>query len=73
MKTTDFESGALMAVSIYLNLYDNPSQAASVLNEMGLQTADCSELSVFDKLNLRKVNGERNGKIALTGLEIEGE
>jgi hypothetical protein len=65
---TDFESGALIAVSVLVATHGQLVAAADVLNEMGLHNADCSDLSDYDKSNLRKVHGELRGKIQLRGL-----
>jgi hypothetical protein len=67
-KLGEFEHGALMAVSLLIATHGETVAAADVLNEMGLQTADCSELDDYDKANLRKVQGAR-GRIKLKGLE----
>ena len=67
-KLGEFEQGALMAVSLMMACHDQPSIAADVLNEMGLNDADCSGLDEYDKTNLRKVQGELGGRIRLKGL-----
>lgn len=64
----DWEKGCLMAVSMFIALYGERMKAASVLNELGLSRADCSELEQYHKNNLRKIHGERDGLIALRGL-----
>lgn len=63
---TDTELGALMAVSIFIALHDQPGMAADVLNELGLAAADCSHLDDYDKQNLKKIQGERG--VSLRGL-----
>lgn len=65
---TDFEEGALMAVSLIVATHDMPVVAADVLNGLSLHDADCSSLDEYDKANLRKVQGELRGKIRLRGL-----
>ncbi|HBG30762.1 MAG TPA: hypothetical protein DDW98_09055 [Gammaproteobacteria bacterium] len=65
-KLTEFDRGALMAVSVLLGTHDQPTIAADVLGEMGLERADCSDLTEYDKRNLRIVQGERG--IRLRGL-----
>ncbi|MVF24221.1 hypothetical protein EVC37_21820 [Methylocaldum sp. BRCS4] len=67
-KESEFNQGVLMAVSLIVATHDLPTVAADVLNEMGLYNADCTELSDFDKENLRRVQGELHGKIRLRGL-----
>lgn len=65
---TEFERGVLLAVSVLLATHEQLVAAADVLNELGLCEADCSDLSDYDKGNLRKVQGELHGKIRLRGL-----
>ena len=65
---TEFEEGALVAVSLIVATHDQPVVAADVLNALGLHNADCSSLDEYDKVNLRKVQGELRGKIRLRGL-----
>lgn len=67
-KLSEFDRGALMAVSLLMATHDQPVIAADVLNAMGLETADCSELDVYDKENLRTVQGELGGHVKLRGL-----
>ena len=61
-----FNEGVLDAASILVATHDQPTMAATILREAGLQDADCSSMDEFDKVNLRKIQGE-NG-IALRGL-----
>jgi len=49
-------------------LHDQPVAAADVVSEMGLSDADCTGLDDYDKRNLKKIQGERNGTIQLRGL-----
>jgi hypothetical protein len=63
---SDMEQGALMAVSILVALHDQPGIAADVVNELGLASADCSQLDDYDKQNLMQIQGERG--IRLRGL-----
>jgi hypothetical protein len=64
----EFTHGALMAVSLLIATHDQPVMAADVLNALSLHDADCSELDEYDKRNLRKAQGELQGKISLRGL-----
>jgi hypothetical protein len=65
---TEYEQGALMAVSILMATHDQPVMAADVLKGMGLHDADVSDFDEYDKQNLRRVQGERGGHICLRGL-----
>lgn len=65
----EWEVGVLMAVSVLMSVFDEQTIAANVLNELGLSKADCSDLDEFDKSNLRRVQGEMGGRIALVGLD----
>jgi hypothetical protein len=65
---TEYEQGALMAVSILMATHDQPVMAADVLKEMGLHDADVSDFDEYDKRNLRRVQGELGGHICLRGL-----
>lgn len=65
-KLTEFERGALMAVSVLMGTHDEPTMASDVLREMGLTSADCSDLAEYDQQNLRRVRGEHG--IRLRGL-----
>ncbi|QOU76357.1 hypothetical protein JAB4_058570 (plasmid) [Janthinobacterium sp. HH102] len=65
---TEFQLGALVAVSLLIVLHDQPVAAADVVSEMGLSDADCTGLDDYDKRNLKKIQGERNGTIKLRGL-----
>ena len=66
-----WEEGALMAAATVVACHDMPVVAASVLCNLGLSTADCSALDEFDKISLRKVQGELHGSILLKGLDAE--
>lgn len=63
-----WQEGVLMAASIVIACHDMPVVAATILNELCMQTADCSALDEFDQASLRKVQGELNGGISLRGL-----
>lgn len=65
---SEFEQGILTAAGLLVKLHDLPGPAADVLLSTGLGEADCSQLDDFDKENLRKIQGERKGKINLKGL-----
>lgn len=65
-----WEHGVLMAAAIVVACHDMPVIAGSIIGELGLSKADCSSLDDFDKTALRKVQGERNRTIAMTGLDI---
>jgi hypothetical protein len=65
---SDFQQGALVAVSILIAMHDNPVAAADVVSELGLSEVDCTELDDYDKQNLKKIQGERGGSIELRGL-----
>jgi len=67
-KLSEFQQGALVAVSLLIGLHDQPVAAADVVSEMGLSDADCAELDDYDKNNLKKIQGERGGTIKLRGL-----
>lgn len=64
----EWQRGVLTAVSVMLACHDQPVIAADILHEMGMASADCSELEEHDKRNLRRVRGERGGRIKLRGL-----
>jgi hypothetical protein len=51
----EFDHGALTAVSILMACFDEPTIAADVLVQMGLDTADCSGLDDYDKEHLRQL------------------
>jgi hypothetical protein len=57
---TEYEQGALMAVSILMATHDQPVMAAD--------DADVSYFDEYDKRNLRRVQGELGGHICLRGL-----
>ncbi len=40
----DFTHGVLLSVSVLMACHDAPVEAATILKEMGMATADCSEL-----------------------------
>lgn len=63
----EFDHGALMAVATLVRLHDQPGMAADVLINMGLSDADCSGLDEFDKMTLRRLQGERR-TIKMKGL-----
>lgn len=65
---TEFEVGALVAVSTLISCYDEITVAANILNELGMKDADCSSLDDYDKEQLRKIQGEMGGSINLGGL-----
>lgn len=65
---SEFQQGALVAVSLLIALHDQPVAAADVVCELGLSEADCTVLDDYDKRNLRKIQGERGGMIKLRGL-----
>ena len=66
-----WKEGALMAAATVVACHDMPVVAASVLCNLGLSTADCSHLDEFDKIGLRKVQGELRGSIRLKGLDAD--
>jgi len=68
-KLSDYEKGALKAVSLMVHIHDCPVIAADVLREMGLQNADCSGLDEFDKKSLSKIYGELSGFIKIRGIK----
>ena len=59
----EWTRGALMAVSVQLGLHDQTVIAADTLINLGLGTADCSELDDYDKANLRKLKIESRVKL----------
>lgn len=61
-----FKEGVLYAASILVATHDQPTMAATIIREAGLNEADCSSMEDFEKNNLRKIQGERG--IALRGL-----
>lgn len=67
----DFTHGVLLSVSVLMACHDAPVEAATIIKEMGMATADCSELDAYDKRNLRKVQGELGGMIRLKGLRTK--
>ena len=67
-RLSEFQQGALVAVSLLIALHDQPVAAADVVSELGLSEADCTGLDDYDKNNLKKIQGERSGSIKLRGL-----
>lgn len=65
-KLDPWSEGVLMAASVLVATHDQPTEAATILKELGLADADCSQLDDFDKESLRKVIHERG--ITLRGL-----
>lgn len=65
---TEFEEGALVALSVLNASHDQPSMCADVINSMGLTSADCSNLDDFDKVNLRLIMAQSGGLITFKGL-----
>ncbi len=63
---TEFEQGALIATGLLNALHDQPTMAADVIRQMGLQDTDCSAMDEYDKINLREI--EDSESIGLTGL-----
>ena len=55
---TEFEQGVLMAASVLNSLFDQPTAAANVINELGCGGVDCSEMDDFDKTNLRLISAD---------------
>lgn len=66
--TRAWEEGILMAASVLVSLHDQPGMAADIVSEFGLREADCSRLDSFDKQNLRRIQGLKQGEINLRGL-----
>lgn len=67
-KIGEWEEGVLMAASVLQSLYDEPTTAATIIRELGLTSADCSELDDFDKENLRKIQEQSGGRLSLRGI-----
>ena len=67
-KMNTFEDGAIMMASELIANLVEPDRIADALNTMGVNYYDCSELSDFDKRQLRKIDHE---EVALVGLEYE--
>lgn len=65
-KLTDFEKGILTACAIIQATHDDPTVAADVIRESGLQDADCSGLDDFDKEYLKIIQEQE--RLNLTGL-----
>lgn len=63
---TEFEQGVLYAASVLVALHDEPTLAASIVCEAGLESADCTSLDDYEKKHLRKIQGERG--VTLRGL-----
>ena len=66
VKLNPWSEGVLMAASVLVATHDEPTLAATILKELGLSDADCSQLDDFDKESLRKLMTERG--ITLRGL-----
>lgn len=61
MRTVNtFEMGALVAISLLIELYDQPTIAANLLKEMGLSDADLSNLEPQDRKNIERIHNEKN-------------
>lgn len=63
-----FTEGALVAIATVNACEKGSSLCANAINELGLGGADCSDLSEFDKENLRMVNVHLPTEKKLTGL-----
>lgn len=63
IQTGDFERGALTAIALIIRCHDAESLAFDILNEMGLNGADCSELDECDKEDLSQLIGYRGAKL----------
>lgn len=61
--TSEFERGALTAIALIIRCHDAESLAFDILNEMGLNGADCSELDECDKEDLSQLIGYRGAKL----------
>jgi hypothetical protein len=63
IQTGDFERGALTVIALIIRCHDAESLAFDILNEMGLNGADCSELDECDKEDLSQLIGYRGAKL----------
>lgn len=63
IQTSEFERGALTAIALIIRCHDAESLAFDILNEMGLNGADCSELDECDKEDLSQLIGYRGAKL----------
>ena len=61
-KPTEFELGALIAVSLIVGLHDEPGIAADVARELQLSGINISELAEYDIANLKAVHRTRGVK-----------
>lgn len=55
---TEFDRGVLYAAGILAVLHNQPSMAADIIREAGLDGADCSSMDEYDKENLKLVDGK---------------
>lgn len=54
----EFAKGVYYAAGLLVRLFDEPSKAAEVLREAGLDKADISDLDDFEIESLCKLNSE---------------
>ena len=54
-----FDKGVLYAAGLVGKYFDNPTIAAFIVNEAGLQNADLSKVDKFDRENLKSLKGEK--------------
>lgn len=66
MHLTEFEQGVFYAAAIAVEVHNEPTIAATIIQNAGYAEHDVSELDEADKKQLRVVNNE-NG-ISLKGL-----
>lgn len=59
-----FEEGIVFAAAMLNRLYDQPTMAAEIITESGLENYNCSGFDEFDKQELRLIRD--------TGIQLKG-
>ncbi|HDN2510141.1 TPA: hypothetical protein P1K35_000276 [Providencia rettgeri] len=60
---TDFQEGIIHAVVMLQKLHDQPTAAADILKECGLDNVDCSDFDGYDKEALIVINEEHGMRL----------
>lgn len=63
MKLTKFQYGIIHAAVILVRLHDQPTAAADILKECGLNDIDCSKFDKYDKEALIVINETHGMKL----------
>lgn len=67
-KLNTFEDGAIMLASELIANGSDPARVSEALNTMGVREYDCTELSDFDKYQLKKIPDD---ELKLSGTDYE--